>query len=298
MREVIDALRPAPGDVVIDATLGDGGHALGLLRRIAPGGRLIGLDVDSTALELAGLRLAAVSPDFSLHRSNFAGLPNVLRDEQLNGCDVIFADLGASSMQLDDPARGFSFKHDGPLDMRMDARTTRTAADVLATLPAGDLSAALLELADEPDHQRIAERIVQQQRVRPMTRTAELVRLVLAAKGLTQRMLKDIRARGEPHPAARVFQALRILVNDELAVLDQLLRIAPFCLRPGGRIGVISFHSGEDRRVKHAFREGVRSGDYAAISDEVIRPTPDEIRANPRSASAKFRWARRGPSTA
>jgi 16S rRNA (cytosine1402-N4)-methyltransferase len=298
VNEVLQCLAPAPGEIVADCTLGYGGHAIEFLQRIRPDGRLIGFDLDPAALEKARNRLVRVGVPFSLHRGNYAGLGKVLAAEKLDGYDIIFADLGVSSMQLDDPSRGFSYKHAGPLDMRMDsaaAGVKRTAAELLATLPFEQLSAALAELADEPDHERIARRIVAQRAIRPITRTSELVRLIFAAKGLSRRDWRQQTAsdaRGI-HPAALTFQALRIIVNDELGALAQLLRMAPYCLLRGGRIGIISFHSGEDRLVKHAFREGLRDGTYAAICEAVIRPAAPEVHANPRSASAKFRWARR-----
>jgi 16S rRNA (cytosine1402-N4)-methyltransferase len=158
-----------------------------------------------------------------------------------------------------------------------------------------DLSAALRDLADEPDHERIARAVAERRRRGKIARTAELARLVFDAKGLTRREWRE-QAAADPgvlHPAARTFQALRMLVNDEPARLKHLLRIAPTCLRPGGRLGIVSFHSGEDRLVKLAVREGLEAGIYEATSDEVIRPSPEELRANPRSASAKFRWARK-----
>ncbi|HEY3242809.1 MAG TPA: 16S rRNA (cytosine(1402)-N(4))-methyltransferase RsmH [Phycisphaerae bacterium] len=295
LNEVMDSLAPAPGEIVADCTVGYGGHAVEFLRRIAPNGRLIGFDVDPVAIEKARARLARVGGSFSLHRGNYAGIGKLLASERLAGYDIIFADLGVSSMQIDDPARGFSYKHDGPLDMRMDARIRSTAADLLATLSFEQLSSALAVLGDEPDHERIARRIVQQRASHPIARTSDLVRLILDAKGLARRAWRQpaVSGAGGIHPAALTFQALRILVNDELAALSQLLRMAPYCLRTGGRIGIISFHSGEDRLVKHAFKDGLRAGVYAAVCEEVVRPSPQELRANPRSAPAKFRWARK-----
>lgn len=299
LSEVLDCLAPRPGETAVDCTLGYGGHARALIARLNPGGALLGLDVDEE--RVAGFRPgeacgAPLDVTIKLVRSNFAGLPRALRELGRPGADVILADLGVSSMQLDDPRRGFSYKHDGPLDMRMDQRRARTAADVLNTLSPQELAAALAELADEPDAEEIAARVVAARRTRPLRTTRELVNLIFAAKGTTREAWRRARDAGvaDRHPAALTFQALRILVNDELGALDALLRAAPGCLSPGGRLAIISFHSGEDRRVKRAFREGLRAGWYAAISEEVIRPTPTEIRENPRAASAKLRWARRG----
>jgi 16S rRNA (cytosine1402-N4)-methyltransferase len=291
--EVLAALRPTPGETVADVTLGYGGHAQALLAATAPDGRLIGLDLDGAQLAATGQRLGQlVDPTrLRLHHSHFAGLPKVLAAEGLAGVDVLFADLGVSSMQIDDPARGFSYKRDGPLDMRMDPRRPRTAADVLRTITLDELAEALRALADEPAHQAIAQAIVRSRAARPIARTGDLVDVVLAAVGLTRRTWRTAAEASGLHPAARTFQALRILVNDELQGLEQLLRVAPWCLRPGGRLGILTFHSGEDRRVKHALRDGLRDGVYAQIADEPLRPSPAERHANPRSSAAKLRWA-------
>jgi 16S rRNA (cytosine1402-N4)-methyltransferase len=198
-------------------------------------------------------------------------------------------------MQIDDPHRGFSYKYDGPLDMRMDDRVVRTAADVLAELSADDLTRCLIELADEPDAQRIARCIERRRAGQPILRTRQLVELVFQAKGLSPREWRTRPAEQRRlHPAARTFQALRMLVNDELGGLSQLLRVAPHCLGPGGRIGVISFHSGEDRLVENAFEQGLRNGVYSTVCPTPVRPSAQEIAANPRSRSAVFRFAHRG----
>ena len=268
---------------------------LAFLERTAPDGVLIGLDLDGPQLEASGLRLAqAVDPArVHLHQSHFAGLPKLLAAQGLADVDIVLADLGVSSMQLDDPARGFSYKHDGPLDMRMNPRRQRTAADVLRAISCHELATALQELADEPDARAVAEAITVARAKRPIARTGELVDAVLTAKGLTRRGWRAAASAGEstPHPAARTFQALRILVNDELQGLEQLLRVVPHCLKPGGRLGILTFHSGEDRRVKHALRDDLRTGVYTEIASGPLRPSAAERRANPRSAAAKFRWA-------
>lgn len=294
VEEVMECLRPAPGEIIVDCTLGYGGHASEFLKRIGPEGKLIGLDIDGVELERTGRRLAEQTASVSLRRSNFAGIAKVLQQENLAGVDVIFADLGVSSMQIDNPERGISYKHEGPLDMRMDDRLQRTGADLLRTLSEQDLAKALAELADEPDAERVARRIVEVRVKTPITQTSQLVQAVFDAKRLTPETWRRQRDRlGSLHPAARTFQALRILVNDEMSALKAFLQKAPLCLKPGGRIGVISFHSGEDRLVKHAFREGYRSGVYESTAREVIVPGSREIRENPRSSSAKFRWALR-----
>jgi len=292
--EVLACLRPKPGEVVVDCTVGYGGHAAEFINRIGPAGKLIALDVDGAELERTRHRLSKATVPASFYHSNFAGIANVLKKENLDGCDIIFADLGVSSMQIDNPERGMSYKHEGPLDMRMDDRLKQTAADFLNTLSEEKLAEALRELADEPDSQQIASLIVARRAAQPITQILQLVRLVLAVKGLTpkswQRLQRTAKF-GSLHPAARTFQALRILVNDELGSLRELLRIAPYCLRSGGRIGIISFHSGEDRLVKQSFRAGVRAGIYQSAAKNPIVPRIKEIISNPRSASAKFRWA-------
>jgi 16S rRNA (cytosine1402-N4)-methyltransferase len=299
VEEVLVALRPQPGDVVADCTIGYGGHAMEFIKRIGPTGRLIGFDVDAAQLARTAKRLEESASQshahgqFSLHRSHFAGLGKSLAAERLDGYDIIFADLGVSSIQIDDPSRGFSYKHDGPLDMRMDDRLVRTAADLIASLSIEELSHCLKELADEPDHARIAQCIARQRALKPVERTRQLVQLVLEAKGLSQREWRErpSEQRGQLHPAARTFQTLRMLVNDEVGGLEQLLRVAPHCLRPGGRIGVISFHSGEHRRIEDSFCDGLRLGSYAAIAEAPVRPSPGETARNPRSRSARLRWA-------
>ncbi len=298
VRQVLRALSPQEGQVVADCTVGYGGHASEFIRRLGPGGRLVGLDVDKRELTRTARRLQPLAVrakvTLSLHRANFATLASVLAEEGLDGCDILFADLGVSSMQVDDPARGISYKHDSPLDMRMDQHLERTGADLLATLSEQELSAALWELADEEDHAKIAHWIITQRQVQPIATTGQLTRLVLNAKGYSpQARKRPWEVPGGLHPAAKTFQALRILVNDELGSLVQLLHLAPSCLHRGGKIGIVSFHSGEDRLVKQAFREGLRNGTYSAISQHVIRPTPREVADNPHSASAKFRWARK-----
>ncbi len=293
LAEAIKFLAPKPGEIVADCTLGYGGHAAAFAKAVQPGGRVIGFDVDAAELERTQKRLEAAGLPVSTHHANFAGIAKVMAEEGLDGYDIIFADLGVSSMQIDDPARGMSYKHDdAPLDMRMDIRRQRTAADLLMSLSEAELSAALWELADEPDHEKIAKWIVNQRQSSPITTTGQLKRLIFNAKGTVEKLWKKQAAYEDAHLAMRTFQALRILVNDELAAVSQLLRVAPQCLRPGGRIGVISFHSGEDRLVKNAFRDGYDRGVYEAYSGQVIRPSGREVYQNPRSSSAKFRWAR------
>jgi 16S rRNA (cytosine1402-N4)-methyltransferase len=292
--EVLAALDPKAGDVAVDCTVGFAGHAAELLRRVGPGGRLIGLDLDPANLPRAEARLAAVGNPFALHHLNFAGIQQALAAAGVERADVVLADLGVSSMQIDDAGRGFSFMRDGPLDMRMDPTRGRTAAQLLATLPEAELARAFAELGDEPQAGAIAAAVVARRDRQPPGTTRELrelieraapVKVVKPGPGVPKAWQQKVR------PAARVFQALRILVNRELANLAQLLRVLPDVLAPGGRAAVISFHSGEDRLVKAAFRDGRRAGVYAAVSDEAVRAGADERVSNPRSRSAKLRWA-------
>ena len=302
--EVLAVLAPAEGSIVVDCTVGWAGHSAELLRRVGPTGRLIGLDLDAENLPRTRERLEAVGLPFRLHHSNFAALPTILAAEGIEAADAVLADLGMSSMQVDDAERGFSYSRDGPLDMRMDRTRGRPAAAVLATISPEELARALREWGDEPEAERVAELLVKAARQGALKRSVDVARLLLEAAGAGTKgwRLHPTPGRWDLHPAARTFQALRILVNRELANLEHLLRVLPGVLRPGGGAAIISFHSGEDRRVKAAFRAGRTGGVYAAISTEPIRPSFVERTANPRSRSAKLRWApeaeaRRGTRT-
>ncbi len=283
--EILAALAPRPGELAVDCTLGFGGHARELLAHLQPCGRLLGFDADPIELPKteARLRAAGFGPDaFTAQRGNFAGLPQALAAAELPGVDLLLADLGVSSMQLDDPLRGFSTKHEGPLDMRMNPQRGQPASALLARLRPDALQRLLVENADEPRAETLAVALAGQ----TFATTSALARAVRAALEGVNRDDSELSIR-------RVFQALRIAVNDEFSALETLLRHLPSCLNPGGRAAILTFHSGEDRRVKKAFEAGARDGLYAEISPEVIRPSHEERRANPRSASAKLRWARR-----
>lgn len=289
--EVLEALRPAPGLLAVDATLGFGGHAAELLPRLLPGGRLVGVDADPLELPRTEARLRALGfgeEVLTVRRSSFAGLPKVLDELGLGPADLVLADLGVSSMQLDDPARGFGFREDGPLDMRMNPARGLTADRLLERLDEPRLAALLRENADEPHAEAIARGILAARAEGPVGTThalASAVRRALAA------LPERVRAEEGDDPVRRTFQALRIAVNDELGALRALLAALPALLAPGGRVAVLAFHSGEDRLVKKAFREGERAGAWARWSREPVRAGPDELRANPRSRSAKLRWA-------
>jgi 16S rRNA (cytosine1402-N4)-methyltransferase len=289
LREILTLLAPQPGETAVDCTLGYGGHARQILATVQPGGRLIGVDADPIELPKTEARLRALGfrPESLLvRRVNFAGLAQLLATEAPGGADVILADLGVSSMQIDNPARGFTFKADGPLDLRMNPERGQSAAALLARLSAPKLESLLRDNADEPHAAQLALALAGSA---PQTTTAlaALIRRTLAA------VPRPATAADAELSVRRVFQALRIAVNHEFGALDTFLRLLPQCLKPGGRVAILTFHSGEDRRVKHAFKVGERDGTYAEIAREVLRPGAEEQRANPRSASAKLRWARR-----
>jgi 16S rRNA (cytosine1402-N4)-methyltransferase len=275
VREIIEVLAPQPGELAVDCTLGYGGHATALLSALQPGGRLIGLDVDPIELPKteARLRTLGFGPDtLTVHRTNFAGLTRVLPEP----ADIVIADLGLSSMQMDNPERGFTYKYDGPLDLRMNPQRGKTASALLADIDEPAIAALLIENADEPNADRIAQAILQAS-VSTTTQLATVVR----------------RTGGDDDSVRRVFQALRIAVNDEFGALDAFLHNLSFCLKAGGRAAILTFHSGEERRVKKSFQSGERRGVYSEVAHEVLRATSEELRANPRSSSAKLRWARR-----
>jgi len=285
--EVLLALSPAAGEVAVDCTLGFGGHARAILDRLQPGGRLIGLDVDPIELPRTVERLRALGfgpGTFTAHRRNFAGLPQVLSAEGLSSVDLVLADLGVSSMQLDNPERGFTYKESGPLDMRMNPARGETASRFLAHQSEDKLARLLEENADEPDARLLARALTAE----AVPTTGDLCLRVRAA--ITAERPKVTDAEVEK-AIRRTFQALRIAVNGEFSALDSFLRHLPQCLAPGGRAVVLTFHSGEDRRVKKAFEAGHRDGVYATIADEIVRPSAEEVRANPRAGSAKMRWA-------
>lgn len=296
LETVLSVLNPQPGQVVVDCTVGWAGHAVELLRRIGKNGRLIGLDLDGENLARAKERLETVGFHFALHHGNFAGLPTILATEGLPGADAILADLGMSSMQVDEPERGFSYVRDGPLDMRMDRTHGRTAAQLLATISESDLCLALHKWGDEPEAARIAAAVVAARQKTPIRRTGDLARLIMETihgEKTHEWQLHPAPNRWNIHPAARTFQVLRILVNRELANLEQLLRVLPACLAPGGKAAIISFHSGEDRLVKSAFRAGLHNGAYLDTSPRPLLPSWRERADNPRARSAKLRWAQR-----
>lgn len=284
--EVLAFLAPAPGRVIVDGTVGTGGHALALLPKLLPDGRLLGFDRDAQALELAARRLSEFAPQAECARGNFRDLGALLAARALGRVDGLLLDLGVSSLQLDATDRGFSFSHDGPLDMRMDQQQSATAAGLVNALSAPELEQILQTLGEERFARRIAQRIVQERRRGRIETTAQLARVV------TQAVPPGAR-HGRIHVATRTFQALRLAVNDELGALQAVLAQLPDLLAPGARAVIISFHSLEDRLVKRAFAEGARSGLWRLLTKKPVVPSGDEMARNPRARSAKLRAVER-----
>ena len=291
LEETLAALRPAPGEIVLDCTLGRGGHARALAARVGAAGRVIGLDRDAEELAQTVERLAKEGVAIRTHHLNFAGAARAVAAEGLEGVDCVLADLGVSSMQIDRAERGFSFKEDGPLDMRMDRSRGLPASQWLAAADAASIARTLRDHGDEPAADAIAAAIaVRLADGRPFATTRDLAEVVMRAQGVDPRTWRQANA-FQRHPAARTFQALRIAVNREDEALAQLLRDLPWILRPGGRAAVIAFHSGEEDRVAAAFAKGLADGLFASVAETALQPSLDEKRLNPRSRSARLRWA-------
>lgn len=291
---VLDTLSPGAGETLVDATFGGGGYSRAILA--AAPCRVIGIDRDPAAVA-RGRALAMTEPRLTMLEGTFGELPRLLDEAGVGLVDGIVADLGVSSFQLDEAARGFSFQADGPLDMRM-GKSGETAAELLARLDEGELALLLRELGDEPEAGRVARAVVRRRAERPITTTGELASLVAA----TKRKTKPGRS-----PATQVFQALRLAVNDELAELDRLLEAAPDCLAPGGRLVLVAFHSLEDRRIKRFIDQAAgrvaRPSRHLPPATEatrarlrwlerkVVRPGEAEVATNPRARSARLRAA-------
>ena len=288
LEEVLELLRLRPGDVVLDGTIGPGGHAKEMIKRVVPGGLLIGIDRDEQVLRGARDNLSEFKNIYKLFYSGFDDCREVLRQSSVKRVDAALLDLGASSIQLDDPSRGFSFLKDGPLDMRMDVSSPKTAADVLNRYSTDELIDIFRNYGQERYAGRFARAIVQDRKRKPFTRTLELGDL---AKRLTGGRRFRI------HPATRIFQALRIEINGELDALESFLKVLPEILAPGARAAIISFHSLEDALAKRYFKEGARSGLYDLQNKKPITAGEDEVLRNPRSRSAKLRGIVRLPQT-
>jgi 16S rRNA (cytosine1402-N4)-methyltransferase len=292
LEEAMAWLAPKPGGRYCDATLGAGGHAFAILERSSPDGRVIGLDRDPAALASAGERLESFGERVSLVHARFSQAHAVLERLGMIPVDGFLVDLGVSSPQLDRPERGFSFRTDGPLDMRMDPTTGETAAELLRRVDEGELTRIIREQGEERHAARVARAIIEARRAGPLETTGKLAAIVARAIP---------RHEYGKNPATRTFQALRITVNDELGEIERFLDVATDCLRPGGRLVVIAFHSLEDRIVKRRLRElagrgGPGSADPAVLrllTKHVVVPGDDERRSNPRARSARLRAAER-----
>ncbi len=305
-QEIIHALKPATGKRFVDGTVGAGGHAWGLLKHSAPDGLLLGMDVDPQALEVARRRLAEFGPRAILVKASYARLSEQLATLGWQQVDGVLLDLGVSSLQLESAERGFSFLKDGPLDMRFDPQRTVTAADLVNTLSEDELSRLFWEYGEEPQARAIAKAVVRARPVRTTSQLAEIVQLAVGQAGRPRQSRQGLRI----HPATRVFQALRIVVNGELEALQEALPQAVQALVPGGRLAVIAFHSLEDRLVKQFLRRESRDclcpprqpvctcghrATLVEITRHPVRPTTEEVAHNPRARSARLRVAERRP---
>ena len=283
LEETLRCLAPRPGETMLDGTLGLGGHAAEILSRLSPGGELMGLDRDPEALALAAKRLDGVGGAYRLLHGTFDRVGELLKELEISSdgaFDGLLLDLGVSSMQLDRAERGFSFRNDGPLDMRMDPGEEESAASWLAQAPVEEIARVIRRYGEEPQAGKIARAIDRGRRERPITTTAELSSLI---EELVPRRGKKI------HPATKTFQAIRIVVNRELDCLRDALEKLDRYMKPGGRVVVLSYHSLEDRLVKTVFRDRVREGLFISHPDGLQRPTQTEVQSNPRSRSARLR---------
>lgn len=297
--EILSILAVQPGERGLDCTLGYGGHSRRLLERLAGRGHLTSLDIDpiESVKTEARLRALGYGEDiFSVRRINFAEIDRVA--EEQGRFDFVLADLGVSSMQIDDPARGFSYKVEGPLDLRMNPERGMSAAERLRELSREEIEGMLRENADEPYAHELAAAITRCFRAGKCLDTTsalrELIEQTLGALKSVQALSAAERKEELKKSCQRSFQALRIDINHEYEVLEQLLTKLPGVLNPGGRVAILSFHSGEDRLVKRSFKELKRAGIYAEIAEELTRPSAEECVRNPRARSAKLRWAVRG----
>ncbi|MEG1396323.1 MAG: 16S rRNA (cytosine(1402)-N(4))-methyltransferase RsmH [Oscillospiraceae bacterium] len=288
--EIMDFLEIQPGQIGMDATLGYGGHSGEILKRLAGKGHLYATDVDSLELPRTRDRLAAQgygAEMLTVRQMNFSQIDEIVKES--GPLNFVMADLGVSSMQIDNPERGFSFKAAGPLDLRLDPNKGEPASKLLKTLTQDELTGIFLENADEPNAEKIAKAIVAARKKGiPLETTTALRGLIKETLHFIPEKDRDVEVK---KTCQRCFQALRIDVNREFEVLYEFLEKLPAAMAPGGRIAILSFHSGEDRLVKKSFQQFFRSGDYAEIAPDPLRPTPEECTANPRAKSAKLRWA-------
>ncbi len=286
VREVIEGLNPSPGKVIVDATIDGGGHAKEILDRIIPGGRLIGIDCDESALKIAHQSLMKFTNSIHLVRDNFRDISEISKGLKILKVDGALFDLGLSSYQLEDPTRGFGIRRDSPLDMRMDTRRSLSALQVVNRSSEKDLADIIYRFGEERYSRRIAKAILSARRRQTIKTTGELAKVIEQCVGPRYKKAKI-------HPATRSFQAIRIAVNDELRNLEAALREVVEILAAGARICVISFHSLEDRIVKNIFKEFSRMELLKIITKKPLRPSSEEIKSNPRSRSARLRVSER-----
>jgi 16S rRNA (cytosine1402-N4)-methyltransferase len=283
-KEVLDYLNPTPGETIVDATIGTGGHSLAIIERILPGGRLIGIDRDEESLHIAQQRLERYGNACEFVHGNFFNIDKVLENLAITSVDGILFDLGISSFQLENAERGFSFQKEGPLDMRLDRSSYISAFDLLNNLNEDEISTLLWNFGQERWHNRIARYLIKEREKHPITTTAQLSEIVVKAVPYKYRYYRI-------HPATRTFQAIRIAVNRELETLETAVNKSVGSLAPGSRICVISFHSLEDRIVKLRFRDFAAKGMLRIMTPKPLTPTEAEIRENNSSRSSKLRAA-------
>ncbi len=284
LSEVIDYLKLAPGQVIVDATVGCGGHSLEILKKITPGGRLIGLDRDEESLDVCRRNLSEFKDSFELVHANFSDIDQVLEKQNIKNIDGIVFDLGMSTYQLKNAQRGFSFNQEGPLDMRLDKSSYISAYDLVNNLNENEISHLLWNFGQERWHSRIARLIVQERKNQPIATTTQLATLVM--RSIPYRYRKSYY---RIHPATRTFQAIRIAVNRELEILEEAIKKAVAFLNKQARICVISFHSLEDRIIKHTFRALKSDGIIEIITAKPLTPVFSEVESNPASRSSKLR---------
>jgi 16S rRNA (cytosine1402-N4)-methyltransferase len=286
LKEVLEYLNLSPGKVIVDATIGTGGHSEAILNAILPAGRLIGIDRDDESLRVSSARLKSFKDSCSLIHNNFSEIDNILKGLNIEKIDGILFDLGISTYQLDDPLRGFSFQYEGPLDMRFDRSGYICAYDLVNNLNEEEISALLWNFGQERWHNRIAHLLVEERERQPITTTQQLADIVVRALPYKFRHRYH-----KIHPATRTFQAVRIAVNRELEVLEKAINKAVNVLSKGARICVISFHSLEDRIVKHNFRRMGSEGLVKVLTPKPLTPHEDEVKKNSSSRSAHLRVA-------
>jgi 16S rRNA (cytosine1402-N4)-methyltransferase len=284
LHETINLLNLQPGDVVVDGTLGLGGHAQTILERIGSDGHYYGFDLDETNLKSAQNRLKPFESQTTFFHSNFVHCQHRLQEINVGSVDKILLDLGVSSPHFDDPERGFSIKENGPLDMRFDRSTGQTAADIVNRWPEEDLKQIFYEYGEERYAPKVARMIKERRKANPFKTTFDVTDMI-------SEIMKN--PKDKRQVSTRIFQALRIAVNDELDVLQEAIDTMLPLLKPGGRMVVISFHSLEDRIVKHTFRNAAKTGDFKLLTKKPITPSHEEIENNSRSRSSKLRGIER-----